>query len=238
MATEPVVVEAPKAETTQELINRIRAEAKAENESLFEVWKAKELASLAEAQEKVIKEEVAKLVKDYQEKQKPLTQAEIQKMLEQEYVEVNIRLMVDVENADTPQERNFVIRELPQSIERKFYRQFMDKVKAQAPKLAAFTQRNMDQPFEKVMGDFMEAFDGGFDILAGAVAIILNPFEKDKEVTAQWIADHVSLNRQYSIVMAQVEVNKLRDFFARVFRSGQQVGTILTPQDYRSLLGR
>lgn len=224
--TDTLVAEA--VESREELEVRVRKEVKAEFEGLFQVWQAKDLADLAEKQEATIKEEVAKLVKEYQEKQKPLNAEQIQKMLDQEYAEVQLKLSVNADE-DTPQIRRFVIRELPQSVERKFYRQFVERVRDQAPKLAAFQQRSMDQPFEKVLVDFMDAFDGGFDILAGAVAIIINPFDKDKEITPEWVATHVASNRQLSIVMAQVEVNKLRDFFSQVFRTGQQAGTIINP---------
>ena len=220
-------------ETPQEIEVRVRRELTTEFEGRFQVWQAKDLAELAERQEGTIKEEVQKLVKQYQDSQKPLNQQQIQQMLDQDYAEIPLTLYVSATNEDTPQKRNFTLRELPQSVERKFYKQFVERIRTQAPKLAAFQQRNMDQPFEKVLGDFMEAFDGGFDILSGAVAIILNPFDKDKEITEKWVAENIPSNRQLSIVLAQVEVNKLRDFFSRVFQDGQRAATILTPLSSR-----
>ena len=223
-------VETP-LETPQELEVRLRKELKEEYESRFQIWQAKDLAELAEKQQVAIREEVAKLVKEYQEKQKPLTAEQIQKMLDQDYAEVPLTLFVDVENEDTPQKRTYTLRELPQAVERKFYKQFIAVVKDQAPKMEAFKQRSMDQPFEKILMDFLEACDGGFELMAGAVALILNPFNRDKELTAEWVGSHVSSNRQLSIVLAQVEVNKLRDFFSRVFLDGQKALMSLTPQN-------
>ncbi len=232
------VTEVGQAETPQQMEARIYTAAMADAEARFEVWKAKELVDLADKQQETIREEVSKLVKEYQDKQKPLSVEEIQKMVDQEYAELTIKVMVGLEKDGKPELRHFTIRELPQSVEKKFYRQFVDKVKAEGPKLAAFQQRNMDQPFETVMGDFMETFESGFDILASAVALILNPFGEDEEITPDWVSRRISSNRQYSIVQAQVEVNKLRDFFSRVFRDGQNAGTILMPPSSRSSRGR
>jgi hypothetical protein len=225
------VAETPQVETSQELEARLRKELKEEYEGRFQIWQAKDLADLAEKQQVAIREEVTKLVKEYQEKQKPLTAEQIQKMLEQEYAEVPLTLFVDVDNEDIPQKRTFTLRELPQSVERKFYKQFIAVVKDQAPKMEAFKQKSMDQPFEKILMDFLEACDGGFELMAGAVALILNPFNKDTELTAAWVGDHISSNRQLSIVLAQAEVNKLRDFFSKVFLDGQKALMSLTPQN-------
>lgn len=220
--------ETAKVETAQEMEVRVRTEVKKEFEDLFQVWQAKDLAALAERQQADIKQEVGKLVKEYQEKQKPLTAEDIQKMLDQEYAEVTVPLMVNAENQDMPQKRTFVIRELPQAVEKQFYRQFVKTVKEKSSTFAALAQRNMDQPFETALVDFMESFEGAFDLMSEAVAIILNPFGKDSEITPVWVSKNIASNRQYSIIMAQTEVNKLRDFFSRVFQNGQQMVTSLT----------
>jgi hypothetical protein len=228
MTTAPVVAEQP--------VPKTEAEIRAEYESLFEVWKAKELANLTEKQQITIKEEVQKLFAKWQEEQKPPTMEEIQRTLDQEYASIKVELFVKVANEDTPQKREFTLRELPQAVERKFYRQFVQRMKDKAPQLQALAQRNMDQPFEKVLGDFMDTIDGAFDVMAEAVAIVLDPYNEDKEITAAWVAGNISSNRQYSIIQAQMEVNKLRDFFSRVFQSGNKVGTMTKPLNFQSLL--
>lgn len=226
-------VETPKVETPQEMEQRLRAEIDAEYKGMFQVWQTKDLAALAEKQDATIREQVQLLVKDYQEKQKPLTQEQIQKMLDQEYAEIPLTLLVRAKNAETPQKRTYTVRELPQSVERKFYKQFVSVIRVEAPKLAALKQRNMDEPFEIVLMNFLESLDSGFDIMAGAVALILNPFGDDEEITKEWVSDNVSSDRQFKIIMAQVEANKLRDFFSRVFLDGQKALMSLTPQNSR-----
>ena len=234
MTTEAVEVTQEAPETVEQMEARVKAGLTKEFEERFEIWKAKELANLAESQEAVIKTEVQKLVKEYQDKQKPLEIGEIQKLVEQEYAEVTLQVKV----RGSANRKSFTIGELPQSVERKFYKQFVAEVKKHGTQMAAIVQANMDESFEKILENFLDGFDGAFPIMAEATAIILNPFDEDKDVTAEWVSQNISSNRQLSIIMAQVEVNRLRDFFSRVFRSGQQAGTILTNQNYRSLLAR
>lgn len=204
-----------------------------EYEAKYEIWKAKDLAELKEKQEQEIQNEVRKLFAKWQEEQKPPSLDEIKLLLEQEYAEIPITIPVRTDGAVA--KRTFVLRELPQSVERKFYRQFKDRLKTKGPELNAFAQANMDKPFEVQLSAFLETFEAAFDVLADAVVLVLNPFGAEKDVTAQWVADNISLNRQYSIVLAQVEVNKLRDFFSRLSLSGQKAGTMLNPLNFQQL---
>lgn len=233
--------EAPVLElNAEELERKIRAEVKADYEGRLAAWKAKELADLEDEQRNVIAEELQKLQQKIQEEQKPLTKEAIQQLVDQEYAEIAIKLPVTREDDGSTQYQTFVVRELPQAIERKFYRQFKDRVKDKGNQLGAFAQKSQEEPFEKTIISFLETFDGAFDILTDAVSIILNPFGKTKDVNgkvidSEWVSLNVSSNRCYSIILAQVEVNKLRDFFSRVFASGQKAQTILMPPNLQSL---
>lgn len=219
---------------TSELEQKLRAEY----EGKFEVWKAKELAALREDDDKKIQDEVAKLFTKWQKDQKPPSLDEIKLILEQEYAEVSIKIPI-YDDEDQKKDETFIIRELPQSIERRFYQSFKARVKEKGPELSAFTQRNIDMPFEKQLQAFLETFDGAFDILSDAVVLILNPRGKRKvagqDVTAEWVSQNIASNRMYSIIMAQVEVNKLRDFFSRVFQSGQKASTMMMPLNFQQL---
>jgi len=222
---------------TQEQVNEIvaiREEFQKEYEQKFEIWKAKEFAEFKEKQDKELQEQVGKMMTKWLEEQKPPTLDDIKKLLEQEYIEVPIKIPL-VNDDGTSRVEVFTVRELPQSVERKFYRQFKDRVKEKAPQLASFVQQNMDLPFEQQVSGFLDTFEGAFDLMADATVIILNPFNKKPEITAQWVADNIGSNRMYSIVLAQVEVNRLRDFFSRLFQSGQRAGTMFTPLGIQQL---
>jgi len=225
-------------------LEKLKAEIRAEEQKVFETrfaaWKAKELANLEDTQRTVIAEELQKLQTKIQEEQKPLTKEAIQTLVDQEYAEIAIKLPITSDTDGSLQYQTFVVRELPQSIERKFYRQFKDRVKDKGSQLAAFAQKSQEESFEKTIINFLETFDGAFDILTDAVAIILNPFGKIKDMNGknidpEWVGNNVSSNRCYSIILAQVEVNRLRDFFSRVFASGQRAQTILMPPNLQSL---
>lgn len=234
----PTAVEPVGAQTEQELERKIRSEVRAEErkifEERFEAWKAKELADLEEKQNQSITEELKKIYQKIQDEQKPLTKETIQTLVDQEYAEIPIKIPVITEDGSSKTE-TFILRELPQAIERKFYRQFKDRVKNKGSELAAFSQKAKDESFEKQIVSFLETFDGAFDILVDAVVLILNPFGKRADINAEWVANNISSNRAYSIILAQVEVNRLRDFFSRVFANGQRAGMILTPPNLQSL---
>lgn len=238
MTTEATVEVQPEI-NLDKIRSEIRAEELKKAEARFEAWKAKELANLEETQRDVIAKELQKLQAKIQEEQKPLTKEAIQQLVDQEYAEIAIKLPVTKDDGSSDYQ-NFVIRELPQSVERKFYRQFKDRVKDKGSELAAFAQKSQEESFEKTIVSFLETFDGAFDILTDAVALILNPFGKIKDlngvlIDSSWVANNVSSNRCYSIILAQVEVNKLRDFFSRIFASGQRAQTILMPPNLQSL---
>ena len=211
------------AETVLSLEDEWKAKYQKEYEEKFNAWKAKELAELKETQDKQIQEEIGKLYKKIQDETKPPTKEEIQKLVEQEYAEIPVKLYLEGEY------QTFILRELPQAIERKFYRQFQQRLKDKGSELLAYTQRNIDKPFEEQLNAFMETFDGAFDVISDAVALILNPYQKDAKITSEWCANNISSDRMYNIIRAQVEVNRLRDFFSQLFQSGQRAGTILTP---------
>jgi len=213
----------------------IRAQIEEEYKQRFEIWKAKDLAKLEEDQNRVIEEQIQKLYKKIQDEQKPLSKEEIQTLVDQEYAEIPIKVVVPDEDGEMTKTLNFTIRELPQSVERKFYRQFKDRLKAKGSELQAFTQVSREMPFEQQLMSFLETFDGAFDVLTDAVLLILNPFGKRQEITAEWIANNLNSNRMYSIILAQVEVNKLRDFFSRLSQGGQRAMTTMTPPNMDQL---
>ena len=57
------------------------------------------------------------------------------------------------------------------------------------------------------------------DVMIGVCAICLNPFDEDEEITEDWVRKNLSATRIVKIVTAQVEANKMRDFFSLLFRN-------------------
>lgn len=235
MAENEIDVVSVKDQLVTELKASIRAELeiaiRGEFEEKFEIWKTKELAELEEQND----EKIRGLVKEYMDKvdaeRKPLDADAIQKLLSQDYVTFPVK----VQSRDGKVVKEFVIAELPQEIEEKFYKFFKTQLLTRASDVAAFAQKTLDLPFEKRMTAFFNTVDGGFDILSNATSLVLNPFGEDQDITPEWCKKNLTSVRQWNIVRAQIEVNKLRDFFSQLFESGTKIQTLTTPLNTQSL---
>lgn len=209
-----------------ELETKIRIEIRKEYEVLLQLWKDSELNDLAKNHEKIIAEGLQKLFEKWVEEQKPPTNDDIQKLLSQEYE--TFTLKVDYLNDENEEKSDmFTIRELPQTLEIKFFQSFQKRIIDKSQALAALAQQEIDQPFEQKVKSVLTLVSEGFDVLADAVAIILNPFGKKAYVTREWVQNNISSDRQWNIIDAQIKVNKLKDFFSKVSLSGQQTQTMM-----------
>jgi hypothetical protein len=205
----------------------IRLQVRLEMEELLKIWKQNELTEIRKEYEKLLQEGTKKAFDEWKAEQTPPTSEDIQKLLSQEYETFNLPV-VFADDAGETKNVAFVIRELPQSAEKKFYRQFKSKVLDKVSMLAAFDQENMNAKFEDKLKAIIEMIDDGFDVLAEAVAIILNPFGKTSYINTKWVQDNISSDRQWRILEAQIHVNRLKDFFSNVSLSGQRMMTTMT----------
>ena len=212
----------------------IEVEVRAQYEALLTFWKTTELDKVRKESEEVAKAGIEKLFTKWQEEQKPPTHDDIQLLLGQEYETFTLQLETSDDNGDVKSEM-FTIRELPQAAEKKFYKQFRDKILSKAGALEAFTQAGIDKPFEEKAKAFLELFSESFDMLAEAVVIVLNPFNKKQYINLEWVQNNISSTRQWQIVEAQIQVNKLKDFFARLSQSGQTTQTMLGGLSFQQL---
>lgn len=219
----------PLNEPLEMLESRLRNDIRQEYETRFEVWKAKDLAALAEKQDALVQKAVAEYMQKLEEERKPLTKEQIQQLLDQEYNTFPIKLRVNGEMQE------FTIGELPQKAEKRFYMKFKEQLTAKASVVAALAQQTMDRPLEEKIKAFLETFDGAFEILAEAVVIVLNYDGSKKEITKDWVQENLNSNRMWNIVQAQMEVNKLRDFFSQVSLSGLKTQSLMTGLNAQNL---
>lgn len=210
----------------------IRLQVRLEMEELLKIWKQTELVEVRKEYEKLMQEGVTKAFDEWKAEQAPPTPEDIQKLLSQEYETFNLPVVYADEDGETKNEA-FVIRELPQAAEKKFYRQFKSRVLDKVSMLAAFDQENMNAKFEDKLKAIIEIVDDGFDVLSEAVAIILNPFGKKSHITTQWVQENISSDRQWRILEAQIHVNRLKDFFSNVSLSGQRMMTTMTGPSFQ-----
>ena len=232
---------APKDNTlSPEWIDRQRWEAdlrlklRAEYEQLFDLWKADELDKVRKEYDIVVAEGIKKSIEEWKAEQKPPTHEEIQELLAQEYEQFT--LPVNYLGTDNEEKNeSFTIRELPQAAEIKFYKQFKSKIISKVAMLQAFDQENLNATFEDKAKAMLEIIDDGFNVLADAVVIILNPFDKNKDIDRTWVQQNISSDRQWRILEAQLKVNRLKDFFSKVSQSGQSMQMTMTGQNFQRL---
>lgn len=192
------------------------AKIREEIETKLKAQYAKQLAEVEAAIREENKKSLALVVEQWRAEQQPPKPEEIEMLLNQEYFEFKVKL-TDPANKQTTKE--FVIREVPQKVEKRFIKKieeaFLPRLKDLSSILLGF---NATATTEDKMKAIVEAFSPSLDILAETVAIILDPFEEDTHINAGWVADNISSLRQWNIIYAQERANGIRDFFSRVSR--------------------
>lgn len=166
------------------------------------------------------------VVEDFRKQQTPPTEDEIRTLLSQEYLTFDVEVPWDSvdSNAGT---RTFTIRELPQAVEKRFYKTFKDQLLPKASDIGALAFEIVEGDVAKKLKTLLEAIDPAFDLMADAVVMILNPRGQEKEITRDWVQDNLSSYRQWNIINAQIMVNKLRDFFSQLSRGSKGMQTTL-----------
>lgn len=237
-AVDPVVPIQPNSEfldrTRMEL--DIRLKVRQEYEALLQIWKDDELAKLSQKQEEVIAAGLQDYFEGWKKDQKPPTVEQIQELLDQEYVTFTLPVTY-VKDDDTTAVKTFTIRELPQTLERRFFKQFKENITNKISDLEALVQSDIDAPFDKKVKAGLEMVDEGFDVMAEAVLIIINPYKRHADIDKAWVQNNIGSDRQWQIIKAQMEVNRLRDFFSKVSTNFQDMTTMKRP-NIQTLLQR
>jgi hypothetical protein len=167
----------------------------------------------------ILKEEVAKLRKyndeqlagvitDWKKELKPPSQEEVSQLLNQEYFEFEVAL------STLEGKKTFIIRELPQAIEKKFYKQLKNSF---MPRIQEFTKIFIEMSdkgdLEQKLITMLDMFEPLLDILTDVTVIILDPHAKDG-ITRQWVQDNLSSFRMWNLIVAQEMANRVRNFFS------------------------
>lgn len=214
-----------------EFYEKLYTKVKLDCENRLLIWKKTELANLEMATDDKVRDAVATFYEKWKAEQKPPTLEDIQLMCSQEYVTLKVKLY----DIDKETYRDFTLRELPQSVERRFYRQFRERFKEYGPQINAFVQATAGDP-EKMIDTFLDSFDNSFDLIAEGVAIVLKASGKENsDIDTEWVQNNVSSSRCWNIVRAQFEIQRLRDFFSQLYQAGQQAEMITTPLSFQRL---
>jgi hypothetical protein len=156
-------------------------------------------------------------IEKFRKEMVPPSDADIQKLLEQEYAEFHVELKV---GKDT---RTFIIREVPMEVEKKIYKKIKSILVPLASDLAAVTMNLLEGDAAKKVVQLMNTFEPVLDAMTGVCAICLNPYGEEKEINEEWVRKNLGSTRILKIVTAQLEANKMRDFFSLLFRNTKQL---------------
>jgi hypothetical protein len=156
---------------------------------------------------------VKQAMEDWKKDQKPLDDKEIQTLLNQEYETYTLNIPTKKGT------KSVTLIELPQSVEKKILKVMQKKL---VPMLKGFIAAEFKLDMESSTIDkfqsLIEAFPELLTVITELVIIILDPWGEDNEIDEEWVSRHLSSNRLLAIIIAQIDLNKYRDFFLNGFR--------------------
>lgn len=216
MATTLSINDLPYEELTQLKLNlrkEIEPEIRRELKEINDVELAKFKDAMRIENDKTIHEAIVKFEEEERKKRKPLTPEELKILLNQEYVEFPVTLWIE------GNKRDFVIREVPGDVEDKFYKIAKNTLSRMLQEYGGMNLKVAagEDILDKVVG-LMDLYEPVQKALAECCAICLDPFAKDNEINSEWVTGNISNGRVLNILLAQVEANKMRDFFSRLFQ--------------------
>lgn len=199
-------------EEREELEKKIREELEVEYGTRLETQVKEISAKLQENNQKVMAEAVEKIRKEMA----PPSSNDVQKLLEQEYEEFTVEVLGRGKKTKT-----FTLRELPQKVEKKIYKKIKDTLVPFSTEIASISMNLLEGDGAKKIVSIMNTFDPVLDVMVGIATICLNPYGEDEEVTEEWVAENLSSTRIVKVVTAQIECNRMRDFFSLLFRGSR-----------------
>ena len=196
------------------LIPVLTLKATAQAKITAEAQKATEMQEwvdklIAENQE-ILKAKLA----EFQKSMTPPTAEELQKILSQEYVEFSLKLRYD------GKAREFMIRELPLAAETRLMKMVQKTLASMIKEIGAIDWQSKvgsNTMVERIM-KILEMVPGAIETLSDCCAVCLDPLGEDDKITGEWVQKNIGLGRLASILQAQLEVGRYRDFFSQVSR--------------------
>jgi hypothetical protein len=214
-------------------MEQLRATVEADVKARYDAKFVKEIGEFRQRMQIENDAALKQVIEEFKKSQQPPTQEEIKQLLSQEYLTFNVEIPWESETS-TEKFRTFTIKELPQSVEKKFYKNFKEELIPRASDLGALTFNMLEGDVGKKITTLLETLDPGFDLMANACVMILNPRGKEKDIDRAWVQDNLSSYRQWNIINAQIQINRLRDFFSQISRGSKGMTTNLGAAHTRS----
>lgn len=164
------------------------------------------------------KKVVEAAIERFRKEMAPPSEQDIQKLLEQEYVEFSFEIHTGKDAT-----KHFTIRELPIEVEKKILKKVKTILVPFATELTGISMNLLEGDAAKKIIQLMNTFEPLLDVAVSVCTLSLNPFGEDEEVNEDWVRAHLSSTRIVKIVSAQMEANKMRDFFSLLFRNTKRL---------------
>lgn len=207
---EKVVVADVAEEKEEDIESRLRIKLQEEYGSRLEV----EIQKISGEMQKENKKIVEEAIERFRKEMAPPSEQDIQKLLSQEYMEFS----VDVKTREGTT-RTFTIREVPIDVEKKILKKVKTILVPFASDLSALSMNLLEGDAAKKIVQLMNTFEPMLDVAISVCTICLNPFGEDEEVDEDWVRKNLGATRIVKVISAQMEANKMRDFFSLLFRN-------------------
>lgn len=184
----------------------------AKSNALAEANKARELTRLIDEIKAENSKVINEKIEEFRKQATPPSPDELQKLLDQEYVTVTLKLPSEAPGAMA----EYTLQELPVAAERRL---LLDLKKQIGPLLKDVAALKWDPGASMMEGieRLLEIAPGAIVALCGCCAVCLDPFG-EKKITAEWVERNVSLTRIVMVLHAQISINRYRDFLSLVSR--------------------
>lgn len=158
----------------------------------------------------------AKFIKEYTEemrkKMAPITEDDIKKLVTQEYLEYTVVVRT---SRTTREEKTFIIQELTQKTEKKFFAMLQKTFVPNIKEISGMDFTSSADLASKIQG-VVDKIPALIDTLSEMTQICLDPFGEDEEITVEWVQKNLSSYRQAGILAAQASANRYRDFISLI----------------------
>ena len=178
-------------------------------EQQAEAQKARELEKTVNELRDYTDKRLSATIEEIRKNATPPGPADIQMLLDQEYLSFKLTLPVNGNNT------SFTLTELPVSNEKMVLASVKSIVGDLMTEIGKW-EWTADQPMIRRVERLLTVIPGALDIACAAVLVCLRLDGKEQP---GWVADNLSTFRIVSILHAQVQVNRYRDFLSLVSRT-------------------
>ena len=184
--------------------------------------KAQELTQAVQMLTEQNKAAMAAAVEKIKKDLTPPSPQDIEALLSQEYLEFPLKIKGGKDN-EYP-ERLYVIRELPLEAETRIIKAVQTTLAERLTEISRVDWSAGMTVLDRI-NRVIEMVPGALETLSDCVAVCLDPYKENPEVTGEWVRKSLSSNRIVAIIHAQIQAGRYRDFLSLASGILKSVGT-------------